>query len=83
EEYLGKKAKFGNWEDYHLRMKGEGVLDLQTLFTADLKRNTGSAELAPDVWPELPQGNISLKIYANDGYSLEKTYLANIAQAKD
>lgn len=20
EEYLGKKAKFGNWEDYHLRM---------------------------------------------------------------
>ncbi|MEC4003009.1 phospholipase D-like domain-containing protein, partial [Bacillus subtilis] len=28
EEYLGKKAKFGNWEDYHLRMKGEGVHDL-------------------------------------------------------
>ncbi|MCP9297894.1 cardiolipin synthase [Bacillus halotolerans] len=83
EEYLGKKAKFGNWEDYHLRMTGEGVRDLQTLFTADLKRNTGSAELGPDVWPELPQGNIPHKIYATDGYSLEKTYLANIAQAKE
>ncbi|CAN2251068.1 minor cardiolipin synthetase (phospholipase D family) [Bacillus subtilis] len=83
EEYLGKKAKFGNWEDYHLRMKGEGVRDLQTLFTDDLKRNTGSAELSPDVWPELPQGNISHKIYATDGYSLEKTYVANIAQAKE
>ncbi|UQZ55403.1 cardiolipin synthase [Bacillus subtilis] len=83
EEYLGKKAKFGNWEDYHLRMKGEGVRDLQTLFTDDLKRNTGSAELSPDVWPELPQGNISHKIYATDGYSLEKTYLANIAKAKE
>ncbi|MFP3481444.1 cardiolipin synthase, partial [Burkholderia sp. SIMBA_057] len=32
EEYLGKKAKFGNWEDYHLRMTGEGTADLQTLF---------------------------------------------------
>ncbi|MCY8510842.1 cardiolipin synthase [Bacillus mojavensis] len=82
EEYLGKKAKFGNWEDYHLRMTGEGVRDLQTLFTADLKRNTGSAELGPDVWPELPQGNIPHKIYATDGYALEKTYLANIARAK-
>ncbi|WP_276731980.1 cardiolipin synthase [Bacillus sp. (in: firmicutes)] len=82
EEYLGKKAKFGNWEDYHLRMKGEGVHDLQTLFASDLKRNTG-IELGLDVWPELPQGNTSHKIYATDGYSLENMYLANIAQAKD
>ncbi|MDU0155012.1 cardiolipin synthase [Bacillus cabrialesii] len=82
EEYLGKKAKFGNWEDYHLRMKGEGVHDLQTLFASDLKRNTG-IELGLDVWPKLPQGNISHKIYATDGYSLENMYLANIAQAKD
>ncbi|MDM5303623.1 cardiolipin synthase [Bacillus subtilis] len=81
EEYLGKKAKFGNWEDYHLRMKGEGVHDLQTLFASDLKRNTG-IELGTDVCPDRPQGNISHKIYATDGYSLEKTYLANIAQAK-
>ncbi|MGG1242350.1 hypothetical protein BSBH6_01183 [Bacillus subtilis] len=82
EEYLGKKAKFGNWEDYHLRMKGEGVHDLQTLFASDLKRNTG-IELGLDVWPKLPQGNISHKIYATDGYSLENMYLANIEQAKD
>ncbi|MCO4852721.1 cardiolipin synthase [Bacillus vallismortis] len=82
EEYLGKKAKFGNWEDYHLRMKGEGVHDLQTLFASDLKRNAG-IELGTEVWPALPQGNISHKIYATDGYSLEKTYLANIEQAKE
>lgn len=82
EEYLGKKAKFGNWEDYHLRMIGEGVHDLQTLFASDLKRNTG-IELGSDVWPKLQQGTISHKIYATDGYSLENIYLANIAQAKN
>ncbi|GLI88721.1 cardiolipin synthase [Bacillus subtilis] len=82
EEYLGKKAKFGNWEDYHLRMMGEGVHDLQTLFASDLKRNTG-IQLGSDVWPKLQQGTISHKIYATDGYSLENKYLANIAQAKN
>ncbi|KAF1677927.1 MULTISPECIES: cardiolipin synthase [Bacillus] len=82
EEYLGKKAKFGNWEDYHLRMKGEGVHDLQTLFASDLKRNTG-IEMGSKVCPKLQQGNISHKIYATDGYSLENMYLANIAQAKN
>ncbi|MDI3410645.1 phospholipase D-like domain-containing protein [Bacillus sonorensis] len=31
-EYLGKKAEFGPWKDYHLRMTGEGVADLQHVF---------------------------------------------------
>lgn len=32
KEYLGKKAEFGPWKDYHLRMTGEGVADLQHIF---------------------------------------------------
>ncbi|MCY8499150.1 cardiolipin synthase [Bacillus atrophaeus] len=81
-EYLGKKAKFGNWEDYHLRMTGEGVADLQTVFLKDLKRNGGNTETASDVFPELPQGNISHTIYASDGFSLEESYLSHIRLAK-
>lgn len=56
EEYLGKKAKFGNWEDYHLRMTGEGTADLQTLFVSDLKRNTGKHPDHPGFIRHYPKG---------------------------
>ncbi|MBY8911745.1 cardiolipin synthase [Bacillus sp. YC2] len=83
KEYLGKKAKFGNWEDYHLRMTGEGTADLQTLFLNDLKRNTGKTTESSEVFPQLPQGNISHRIYASDGFSLEKHYESCIKKAEE
>lgn len=82
EEYLGKKAKFGNWEDYHLRMTGEGTADLQTLFLSDLKRNTGKTPESPEVYPPLPEGNISHRTYASDGFSLESHYETCILKAE-
>lgn len=83
EEYLGKKAKFGNWEDYHLRMTGEGTADLQTLFLSDLMRNTGKTPESSEIYPPLPQGNMSHRIYASDGFSLEKHYESCIKKAKE
>ncbi|MEC3795890.1 cardiolipin synthase [Bacillus velezensis] len=82
EEYLGKKAKFGNWEDYHLRMTGEGTADLQTLFVSDLKRNTGKTPESPGVYPALSEGNISHRTYASDGFSLESHYENCIRKAE-
>ncbi|WP_227521417.1 MULTISPECIES: cardiolipin synthase [Bacillus] len=35
KEYLGQDPKYGVWRDYHLKMTGEGVQDLQKQFLED------------------------------------------------
>ncbi|MDF2946718.1 MAG: cardiolipin synthetase domain protein [Bacillales bacterium] len=40
DEYLGLDEKLGFWRDYHLRMIGEGVQDLQKQFFVDWEMNT-------------------------------------------
>ncbi len=39
-KYLGEKVKLGHWRDYHLRIQGEGVQDLNHQFVLDWKKNT-------------------------------------------
>nr|MDF9460400.1 phospholipase D-like domain-containing protein [Bacillus pumilus] len=36
DEYVGKNGQFGIWKDYHLRMTGQVVADLQHVFLNDL-----------------------------------------------
>ena len=40
KEYIGKKKKFGYWRDSHLRITGEGVIDLNARFTLDWRFTT-------------------------------------------
>ncbi|AEV96068.1 cardiolipin synthase [Pediococcus claussenii] len=35
DQYLGRKKKFGNWRDTHIRIKGPGVYGLQSRFVLD------------------------------------------------
>ncbi|MHA8138051.1 cardiolipin synthase [Lactobacillaceae bacterium Scapto_B20] len=35
DQYLGRKQKFGNWRDTHLRIQGAGVFGLQSQFILD------------------------------------------------
>ncbi|MHA8262339.1 cardiolipin synthase [Lactobacillaceae bacterium Melli_B3] len=35
DQYLGRKKKFGNWRDTHLRIQGAGVFGLQSQFILD------------------------------------------------
>lgn len=35
DQYVGRKAKFGNWRDTHMKVTGDAVLGLQAQFTRD------------------------------------------------
>ena len=81
-EYLGRNPKFGSWRDYHLRLEGDGVQDLQGQFiqdwTAARKEN-----LKSDVYfPPLTKGPSAVRIMPTDGAFLEDCFLDFIRQAK-
>jgi cardiolipin synthase A/B len=40
-EYIGGKPKLSPWRDYHLKLFGESIQDLQQVFIADWKHATG------------------------------------------
>ena len=40
KEYVGKKKKFGYWRDSHIRLTGEGVIDLNARFILDWRFTT-------------------------------------------
>ncbi|QHZ45255.1 cardiolipin synthase [Bacillus sp. NSP9.1] len=82
-EYLGKEEKFGPWKDYHLRMTGEGVADLQHIFLTDLKRNAPLIKLKSNPFPALHKGAVTHTMHATKGFSLEKRYVSLIDQAKE
>ncbi|MPQ23786.1 cardiolipin synthase [Bacillus paralicheniformis] len=83
KEYLGKKAEFGPWKDYHLRMTGEGVADLQHIFLSDFKREAPQAQPESGVFPPLHQGAVTHSTHATKGFSLEGKYISFIEQAKE
>ncbi|MCF7616225.1 cardiolipin synthase [Bacillus sonorensis] len=82
-EYLGKKAEFGPWKDYHLRMTGEGVADLQHVFLTDVKREAPEAKPKSDVFPPLHKGSVTHTMHATRGFTLEEKYVSFIEQAKE
>lgn len=47
-EYLGKDESIGFWRDTHLRLKGEGVRDLQLIFIQDWYYMTNHSFLTDD-----------------------------------
>lgn len=48
DQYLGRKEKFGNWRDTHLRITGSGVFGLQSQFTLDWNVTARDADLPTD-----------------------------------
>lgn len=82
DEYLGRSAKFGLWRDFHLRLQGDGVQDLQEQFLQDwtTAKQTYIEETA--LYPVLDQGRHPLRILPTDGSYLEETFIALICQAK-
>ncbi|MGJ3221786.1 cardiolipin synthase [Geobacillus thermoleovorans] len=82
-EYNGKDANFGEWRDYHLKVNGEGVHDLQEQFLHDWEEATGRT--VPDkhrYFPPLPAGAIRHQLVATNGAALEEQFIEVIRQAK-
>jgi cardiolipin synthase A/B len=83
KEYIGQDPKFGDWRDYHLKVTGEGVQDLQTQFLDDWAAATKEKLFSKnDYFPEIESGTIPHKFIATNGDFLENDYVHLIHQTK-
>ncbi|WP_370875161.1 cardiolipin synthase [Metabacillus malikii] len=83
KEYLGHKLKFGLWRDYHLKITGEGVTDLQRQFLKDWFDSTGENYLDKTAYfPEQYQGSSTHHYIATYGIHLKKHVIDFIQSAE-
>lgn len=82
DEYLGKDPKFGNWRDYHLKICGDGVQDLQRQFLADWQQATGDEIKGDRYYPELSKGDTRFRLFPTDAAFLEEHFLDFISKAE-
>ncbi|MFJ8530377.1 cardiolipin synthase [Bacillus sp. NPDC094106] len=80
DEYLGKDKRFGYWRDYHVRVQGEGVTDLEEQFVLDWKRDT-SEEMKRTVQRTV-KGNTLHTMFSYNGHGIIAKYISLINQAK-
>ncbi|MGM9985898.1 MAG: cardiolipin synthase [Bacillaceae bacterium] len=84
DEYLGKNKKLGKWRDYHLKITGEGVQDLQTQFLRDWYDDTKEALFHNKMYfPSLSIGPSKHQIVPTHGAYLKQTFLELIYDAKE
>ncbi|MBJ7984519.1 cardiolipin synthase [Bacillus cereus] len=83
EEYLGHNQKLGLWRDYHLRLTGEGIQDLQKQFLHDWFDDTNQNLLDSSLYfPEQQPGAILHRFIPTDGAYLQNTFLHLIESAE-
>ncbi|OZM56812.1 cardiolipin synthase [Lottiidibacillus patelloidae] len=81
-EYLGLDPKLGHWRDFHLKITGEGVCDLQQQFLEDWHDATKVKVNAPSYYPKLVSGKIPIKLQPTDGAHVEEIFLELFDKAK-
>ncbi|MGU3367985.1 cardiolipin synthase [Bacillus mycoides] len=83
EEYLGHNQSLGLWRDYHLRLTGEGIQDLQKQFLHDWLDDTDQNLLDSSLYFPMQQpGTILHRFIPTDGAYLQNTFLHLIESAK-
>ncbi len=83
KEYIGQDPDFGDWRDYHLKITGEGVVDLQTQFLYDWEAATKEKLYANHKYfPETTKGTITQQFLATSGDGLEEYFIHIINKAK-
>lgn len=82
KEYIGFDPRLSPWRDYHLKIKGEGVQDLQRQFLKDWMDSTKSSVSGDRYYPTLPSGSIRHKFSASEGVHLEEVYVQFVKGAK-
>ena len=83
DEYLGRKADFGDWRDYHLRLEGTAVKDIQTRFLKDWNEATKENISGTNYFPELPDGRHEMKLIPTSAYFLEDLFIDHLMRAKE
>ncbi|MEH6889342.1 phospholipase D-like domain-containing protein [Bacillus sp. JJ864] len=80
DEYLGKDKKFGYWRDYHIRITGEGVQDLEEQFALDWRRDTSEAIISTS--KQSVPGKTLYTLSSYNGHDMIQKYIELIKQAK-
>ncbi|KFN02975.1 cardiolipin synthase [Bacillus clarus] len=80
DEYLGKDKRFGYWRDYHVRLQGEGAIDLEEQFALDWKRDT--KEEIKRIVQQPVKGNTLHTMVSYNGHHVVQKYIELIKQAK-
>lgn len=83
DEYLGRKAEMGDWRDYHIRIVGQGVKDLQDQFLKDWETATRNRVEGERHYPTAASGPHELQFIATDGCGLEDLYIHHFRQAEE
>ncbi len=80
DEYLDGGKKFNTWRDTHIRLEGESVHMLQSVFLSDWYNSGGENIKEGGYFPEVEEteGNLPMQIVVSgpdsDWYSLEKLF---------
>ena len=83
KEYINQDPKLSPWRDYHLKMTGEGVQDLQTIYLTDWLAATKENLLNDSrYFPSLSPGQHEHQLFTVDGSGLEQRFVQLIRDAK-
>ncbi|MBD8004424.1 cardiolipin synthase [Bacillus norwichensis] len=83
KEYIDLDPVLSPWRDYHLRVQGEGIADLQTEFLLDWKQATGVCHLEDlSLFPILENGPMFYRFFPTRGVNAEEEILQLINQAE-
>ncbi len=84
KEYLGQDPEFGVWRDYHLKLEGEGVQDLQSQFIQNWEQagDFDAREWGDAYYPIAEKGPITHKLVPTNGGHLSETFLTLLQRAE-
>ncbi|MGE7763632.1 cardiolipin synthase [Peribacillus sp. NPDC096540] len=83
KEYINQGEKLNPWRDYHVKITGEGVRDLQEVFLSDWVHDTNEDYRGtPAYFPALVPGTQAHQVIVTNGSHLEQTLTRLIQQAE-
>ncbi|MFF2287495.1 cardiolipin synthase [Peribacillus butanolivorans] len=83
KEYINQGEKLNPWRDYHVKITGEGVKDLQEVFLSDWVHDTNEDYRGtPEYFPTLVPGTQAHQVIVTNGSHLEQTLTRLIQQAE-
>ncbi len=88
DRYILGERKLGAWRDTHIRIEGEAVLSLQTVFITDWYFVSGVRLNKPEYFPkQSKRGNVAVQIASSgpdsDWATIMQAYFAAITRAQD
>lgn len=89
KEYIDEKPKLSPWRDYHLKITGEGVSYLQSVFFSDWRRSTNEDLLAAAIvrdaspyFPKLKKGDVRHQFVPAEAGQLEEKFILLLQKAE-